>query len=480
MLNGIDISGWQEGLDLSKVPCDFVIIKGTGGTSYVSPTCDGFMQQAKALGKLTGVYHFAREAGCGGTGTEEARWFVANCGAYFDGTTIPVLDFETDTWVGQEWAREWLDEVFKLTGVRPLFYTYLGVLESQDFSLVANGNYGLWLARYGSNTPKGYEPNTPVPNSHSFPFVAMYQYCSQGRLAGWNGNLDLNVFYGDAATWYAYAQKAGATTNISKKTIPDDMTIKRYNGEDRYKTTDLIINDHIKANKVVVHGESYADGITACYLARSKKANIVFDKCKETNGLETYTIGSEIKVNGTGVKSISGANRYDTNLAVLKECSNDIKKLIITSGKDWADGISTTTAGLPVMLVSDYISVKQAAFLEKLSDDTEYIIIGGTSAVSQIVSKQIADISQVTRIDGADRYETSAMLAECLYPNAEAVILVNAWADAIAASNIGEYPILLLNERINEAAKSYIKKHGIKTAYAIGNIKDETLADIFN
>ena len=38
MLNGIDISGWQEGLDLSKVPCDFVIIKGTGGTSYVSAT----------------------------------------------------------------------------------------------------------------------------------------------------------------------------------------------------------------------------------------------------------------------------------------------------------------------------------------------------------------------------------------------------------------------------------------------------------
>lgn len=480
MLNGIDISGWQEGLDLSKVPCDFVIIKGTGGTSYVSSACDGFMQQAKALGKLTGVYHFAREAGCGGTGTEEARWFVANCGAYFDGTTIPVLDFETDTWLGQEWAREWLDEVYRLTGVRPLFYTYLGVLESQDFSLVANGNYGLWLARYGSNTPKGYEPNTPVPNSHSFPFVAMYQYCSQGRLAGWNGNLDLNVFYGDAATWYAYAQKAGATTKISKQTIPDDITIKRYNGEDRYKTTELIIADYIKANKVVVHGESYADGISACYLAKIKKANIVFDKCKETNGLDTYTIGGDIKVKGTGIRSISGANRYDTNLAILKECSNDVKKIIITSGKDWADGLSTTTAGLPVMLVSDYISVKQAAFLEKLSDDTEYIIIGGTSAVSQIVSNQITDISQVTRIDGGDRYETSAMLAECLYPNAEAVILVNAWADAIAASNIGEYPILLLNERINEAAKSYIKKHGIKTAYAIGNITDETLADIFN
>ena len=132
------------------------------------------------------------------------------------------------------------------------------------------------------------------------------------------------------------------------------------------------------------------------------------------------------------------------------------------------------------MLVSDYISVKQAAFLEKLSDDTEYIIIGGTSAVSQIVSKQIADISQVTRIDGADRYETSTMIAEYLYPSAEAVILVNAWADAIAACNIGEYPVILLSNHTNESAGEYIKKHGIKTAYVIGNITDDTLADIFN
>jgi len=165
---------------------------------------------------------------------------------------------------------------------------------------------------------------------------------------------------------------------------------------------------------------------------------------------------------------------------VLKECSKDIKKIIITSGKDWADGISATTTGLPIMLVSDYISVKQAAFLEKLSDDTEYIIIGGSSAVSQIVSKQIADISQVTRIDGADRYETSTMIAEYFYPNAEAVILVNAWADAVAASNIGEYPVIILSNRTNESARTYIKKHEIKKAFVLGDISDDILADIFN
>ena len=37
MLNGIDISSWQTGIDLSVVPCDFVVIKATGGIGYVNP-----------------------------------------------------------------------------------------------------------------------------------------------------------------------------------------------------------------------------------------------------------------------------------------------------------------------------------------------------------------------------------------------------------------------------------------------------------
>ena len=35
-MNGIDISGWQPDINLAVVPCDFVIIKATQGTSFVS------------------------------------------------------------------------------------------------------------------------------------------------------------------------------------------------------------------------------------------------------------------------------------------------------------------------------------------------------------------------------------------------------------------------------------------------------------
>ena len=59
-MNGIDVSNYQRGLDLSKVDIDFVIIKATEGTSLVMDTCDGFYQQAKQLGIHRGIYHFAR------------------------------------------------------------------------------------------------------------------------------------------------------------------------------------------------------------------------------------------------------------------------------------------------------------------------------------------------------------------------------------------------------------------------------------
>ena len=38
-LNGIDIASYQTGLDFSKVPCDFAIIKATQGTGYTNPDC---------------------------------------------------------------------------------------------------------------------------------------------------------------------------------------------------------------------------------------------------------------------------------------------------------------------------------------------------------------------------------------------------------------------------------------------------------
>ena len=276
-----------------------------------------------------------------------------------------------------------------------------------------------------------------------------------------------------------YYNGGNALPVVKAKAIPQTVTITRYVGADRYKTADLIAESHLKPNKVVVSGKGFADGLSASYLAYIKKANLVYDECKNINGLETTIVGGDVKINGAGIKLLSGADRYATNLEVLKECIKGAKKLIITSGKDWADGVSVSTVRYPVMMVGDYLTIKQASFLDKQSD-LEYIILGGDSVVSKDIERQLADIGKVTRLDGLDRYETSSKIADLFYPNADTVILVNAWADGLVASNLGDYPVLLVNQYTNESAKTYIKKHGIKKAYVLGGISDDVLADIFD
>lgn len=225
-LNGIDVSGWQATINISKVPCDFVIAKATGGTKLVSSACDKQIQAAKKSGKLWGFYHFAREKGYGAsTGKAEAEYFVKNCKNYF-GSGVPVLDFEQDVATcGVAWAKTFLDTVYSLTGVRPMIYMSLSVVKSYNWASVAK-NYGLWVAAYPSNAVTGYK-TVSSPACSAWGSAAIYQYSSHGKLYGYSGYLDLNRFYGDKAAWIKYATAGKtATTKLTVDGILGANTIK--------------------------------------------------------------------------------------------------------------------------------------------------------------------------------------------------------------------------------------------------------------
>ncbi len=211
-MNGIDISSWQSGINVGAngVPADFVIIKATGGDGYVNPDCDRAFQQAISSGKKVAVYHFANEVGLEGTAEQEADFFLKNIKGYI-GKAILVLDWESTNKGDVAWAKRWLDYVQSKTGVKPMFYTYTNVLQSYNFSSIAKADYGLWLADYGANNPQGYSQPTP-PSVPYWNFISMYQYTSNGQLNGWDGRLDLNVFYGDRDMWDKYANPKSKPT----------------------------------------------------------------------------------------------------------------------------------------------------------------------------------------------------------------------------------------------------------------------------
>lgn len=251
-MNGIDVSNWQNGINVSKVPCDFVITKATQGTSYVNPDCDRAYQQAKKAGKCLGVYHYAG----GKDPVAEADFFLANIKGYI-GEAILVLDWEPNQnsafSQGASWCKKWLDRVYTKTKVRALIYMSKSVCRSYNWNSIVP-NHGLWVAQYADNvTDYGYISNPWTDNKGygAWSGPAIFQYTSVGRLSGYSGNLDLNIAYMDRNAWDKYAGGGNATkpsedtkptpapsTGPSGSTLDlvyNTMKNKYGNGEDRIK-----------------------------------------------------------------------------------------------------------------------------------------------------------------------------------------------------------------------------------------------------
>lgn len=196
-MNGIDVSRWQPSNITELVDYDFVIIKATEGTSYVSPFCDTQYQKAKARGKLVGVYHFAS----GLDPVAEANYFIDNVQGYI-GEAVLVLDWEANVVSrGREWVRKFVQQVKARTNVPPMIYGSASPLSAHDIPGIARDeDCGLWVAAYPNNDNTGYRDEPQMLGS------VIRQYSSKGRLPGYGGDLDLNRSTLNADQWRAYAR----------------------------------------------------------------------------------------------------------------------------------------------------------------------------------------------------------------------------------------------------------------------------------
>ena len=206
-LNGFDMASYQTGLEPAKVPCDFVVVKATQGTTYLNPD---FARAAKAViaaGKLLGIYHYA----AGGDPAKEAEFFISKISGYV-GKALLALD-----WEGEQnpsfgkndvkWCKAFMDRIREMTGVVCFVYMSKSVCRAKDWTDVAR-TYPLWCAQYASNRETGYQgvPWTDNNGFGAWKGPAIYQYSSSGKLSGWQGRLDLNIAYFSVADWKAYAK----------------------------------------------------------------------------------------------------------------------------------------------------------------------------------------------------------------------------------------------------------------------------------
>lgn len=237
MLNIIDISGWQKGLDLptmfAKNPSlGGVIVKATGGTCVFQS--DTFLPWATWLtenNKPWGFYHFLDDDQRDSSGRAEAEFFVSKTRDWF-GKGIPILDFEARAKnLGLKYLKEALDTVYALTGVRPMVYCSQGLANNKNMTAIAEAGYKLWVAQYANYNPVyGFQSN-PWKKGAVGPFgaEAMRQYTSQLYIPGWKKNLDASIFYGDVNDWNKLVGIEPVFPPAQKKTV-DEVAREVING----------------------------------------------------------------------------------------------------------------------------------------------------------------------------------------------------------------------------------------------------------
>ena len=196
MINFIDVSNWQSDLDAYAVlpKVDAIICKATEGTSFVDGYCDNFVQAAISLNKPFGFYHFASD----GNASDEATFFYNNCKGYF-GRGVPVLDWEGGQSVA--WVNEFVEKLYDLCSVWPWIYANPWRFNQGGVHL----NCMRWVASYPAVSSPSFANAASWDAPEADGLVGAWQFCSDGRVNGYNGDLDCSIFYGDENAWNAYA-----------------------------------------------------------------------------------------------------------------------------------------------------------------------------------------------------------------------------------------------------------------------------------
>ena len=151
---------------------------------------------------------------------------MKDCKGYF-GEGVPVADYEGQivTNYGTYYLRRFLETVYELTGVKPLVYCNLSTIQGDvnGFRQIADGGYCLWLAQYASNNEQYGFRETPWQKGSFAPFqrITMHQYSDHGRLSGYGGNLDLDLFYGDEGDWIFLAAQETEPVEPEPEPQPD-------------------------------------------------------------------------------------------------------------------------------------------------------------------------------------------------------------------------------------------------------------------
>lgn len=189
---GIDVSKWQGEIDFKKVKeagAEFVMIRighqdGFDGEYIVDPYFEQNIKNAKENGLKVGVYFYSYA-----NNNEEAKkqvaWVINNLKDYK--LDLPIV-YDWESWSNfnsmnvslykfNEIAATFLEEIEK-NDYTPMLYSSKNYLEN----IWDKQDHKVWLAHYTNKT--NYQGEYYI-----------WQMCSDGRIDGINGDVDIDILY---------------------------------------------------------------------------------------------------------------------------------------------------------------------------------------------------------------------------------------------------------------------------------------------
>lgn len=319
-----------------------------------------------------------------------------------------------------------------------------------------------------------------------------------------------------ATTYETDSSKVVDQVEIEKSTAnTTNENVQRISGENRVQTAIEVSKKMFKegTNKVVLaNQDNYSDVLTAAPFAKANNASLLYvssnsiskevmSEIARLKAKEITIIGGEKSVD-EGLKKelekrnfkvdrLSGADRYKTSAQIAaKLIDGKTTTLEIASGENYADALSLNNAAekdkAPILLVRVNAIDKSVEDVIKSSKASLINIAGGEKSVSESTKANIKKISNATvnRMGGADRYETSILLAK--YSGAKEVVVVASgenFADALVAAPFSakqKGAILLTNkDKLGQNAEQFIKDTKFNKSYVIGGEKSVS-EDVIN
>ncbi|WP_407306763.1 cell wall-binding repeat-containing protein [Desulfosporosinus sp. SB140] len=227
----------------------------------------------------------------------------------------------------------------------------------------------------------------------------------------------------------------GVISSDVEQTIKNmGIEVTRIAGNDSYETSVKIAQAMGQVNQAVVaSGESFSDALSIASIAAMKQMPILLTP-KDTlpSSVKTYlkSIQSSYVVGGTGVisdsvfnqlpspKRLSGTDKYETNISVIKEFANDLdfSTCYISTGENFADALSgsalASVTNSPLFLVSNPVEQSTIDYFGSIMGNIKKeVIFGGTVVVPDSTLTTLNGASDVSNTLSAPIYLTASTVS---------------------------------------------------------------------